>query len=120
MVRKEKESEEEEDPTGKPRDGIEAEGLTNLDFKANRLAFGHNPDSGLFVVAAHDPEDDDNEEPTVRIWVTRTMIREFSHDGLEIVSAGRPICQLCGRPVNPDGHYCERSNGHSKDAAERL
>ena len=120
MVQMEKENVEEEGTTGSPPDGIEAEGLTSLDFKANRLAFGHNPDSGLFVVDAHDPEDDGNEEPTVRIWVTRAMIREFSHDGLEIVSAGRPICQLCGRPVNPDGHYCERSNGHSKDDAERL
>ena len=48
------------------------------------------------------------------------MIIEFSKSGLAIVSAGRPICQLCNRAMNPQGHYCERSNGHSKEAAEQL
>ena len=100
---------------------LEAEPLTNLDFKANRLAFGHNPDSGMFVVDAYDPQlEDEDDEPTVRIWVTRDQIRHFSRDGLAIVSSGRAICDLCGKPKNLDGHYCERTNGHSKEGAENL
>jgi len=95
-----------------PPAGIEAEGLTNLDFKAIKLAFGHNPDTNLFIVDAHDPEDQ-NDEPTVRIWISRDITNTFAKKGLEIVSAGRPLCQLCGNPVDPSGHYCERRNGHS-------
>ena len=95
-----------------PPEGIEAKGLTNLDFKASRLAFGHNPDTNLFIVDAHDP-DDQNDEPTVRIWLSREIIKTFAKQGLEIVSAGRPLCQLCGNPINSNGHYCERRNGHS-------
>ena len=34
---------------------------------------------------------------------------------LEVVSQGRPICALCGRPVNPEGHFCPKRNGHTKD-----
>lgn len=75
----------------------------------------------MFVVDAYDPQqEDENDEPTVRIWVTRDQIRSFSRDGLAIVSAGRAICDLCGRPKNLDGHYCERTNGHSKEGAENL
>ena len=33
---------------------LDAEPLTNLDFNANRLPFGHNPDSRLCIFNAHD------------------------------------------------------------------
>jgi 5-methylcytosine-specific restriction endonuclease McrA len=31
-----------------------------------------------------------------------------------VVAAGRPTCQFCGQPIDPDGHICPRSNGHKK------
>jgi hypothetical protein len=27
-----------------------------------------------------------------------------------IVAAGRPACQWCGNPIDPDGHICPRMN----------
>ena len=29
-----------------------------------------------------------------------------------VVNEGRPLCQLCGLPMDPDGHKCPASNGH--------
>jgi len=120
MVQMEKEN---QNRANSPNDnplGSEATGLTNLDFKANQLAFGHIPETNYFVVDAQDPDEDSQDNPTLRVWVTREMIQEFSGKGLEIVSAGRQICQLCNRPMNVEGHYCERMNGHSKDSATNL
>ena len=87
-------------------------GILLVNLKKNWLAFGHNPETNLFIIDAHDPEDQ-SEEPTVRIWISREIMSEFAKNGLEIVSAGRPICQLCNIPIDPSGHYCERRNGHS-------
>ena len=98
---------------------LEADGLTNLEFKATRLAFGHNPNTGMFIVDAHDPDDDD-EEPSVRIWLSREMITSFANSGLEIVASGRPICPLCSRPMDVEGHSCPRQNGHSKNSQNIL
>jgi predicted amidophosphoribosyltransferase len=28
------------------------------------------------------------------------------------VAAGRPICSMCGQPIDPEGHFCPRKNGH--------
>jgi uncharacterized repeat protein (TIGR03847 family) len=120
MVQMEKENQIAANSPDESSLGTEAEGLTNLDFKTNQLSFGHIPETNYFVVDAHDPNEDNLESPTVRIWVTREMISPFSNKGLEIVSAGRRICQLCGRPMNVEGHYCERSNGHSKESAAHL
>jgi hypothetical protein len=32
----------------------------------------------------------------------------------EIIATGRPICSLCKTPVDPEGHMCTKSNGHSR------
>ena len=112
MIQMDKDTKSSEKNSGLPPEGIEAKGLTSLDFKATRLAFGHNPETNLFIIDAHDPEDQ-SEEPTVRIWISREIMSEFAKNGLEIVSSGRPICQLCNTPIDTSGHYCERRNGHS-------
>ena len=31
-----------------------------------------------------------------------------------IVDRGRPTCQYCGNPLDPEGHACPAMNGHSK------
>jgi len=113
MLQLAKETPENNEGVTEPPVELEAAGLTNLDFKAGRLAFGHNPETNMFIIDAHDPEDD-SEEPTVRLWLTRSMISDFAKDGLEIVASGRPICPLCEKPINPDGHYCVRRNGHAR------
>ena len=38
----------------------------------------------------------------------------FIRDGAQLVVAGRPACPICGRPMDPDGHVCPRSNGHGR------
>ena len=98
MLQLAKETPDNNEGVAEPPLELEAAGLTNLDFKAGRLAFGHNPETNMFIIDAHDPEDD-SEEPTVRLWLTRSMISDFAKDGLEIVASGRPICPLCEKPV---------------------
>jgi uncharacterized repeat protein (TIGR03847 family) len=35
-------------------------------------------------------------------------------DSATLVAAGRPPCPLCGRPIDPEGHMCIKTNGHHK------
>lgn len=44
--------------------------------------------------------------------ITREQMAALVERGSELVEAGRPPCQLCGRPMDPVGHVCPRSNGH--------
>ncbi len=52
------------------------------------------------------------EQATARIGLSRAQARSFVAVGSELVSSGRPTCPLCGRPMNPEGHSCPRTNGH--------
>lgn len=47
---------------------------------------------------------------TARFYVPRSMVETFVTHGLAVTSAGRPVCDLCGGPINPDGHMCPRLN----------
>ncbi|MEM8905127.1 MAG: DUF3090 family protein [Actinomycetota bacterium] len=59
-------------------------------------------------------EDDDDptapEPATVRFGLTRAMASAFCDRADDLLSAGRPPCQWCGRPIDPTGHACPRMN----------
>ncbi len=42
--------------------------------------------------------------------------RFFARRALSVVSAGRPACQFCGGPIDPEGHLCPRANGFKRIA----
>ena len=86
----------------------------SLDFKVGKLALGRDGRSGLFMIDAHDLEEEDEESATVRVWANSRMVREFSEEAMRVCAAGRPICPLCGSSINPDGHPCSRVNGRAK------
>jgi len=29
-----------------------------------------------------------------------------------VAGQGRPICGNCGEPIDPEGHFCPKRNGH--------
>ena len=98
------------------------------DFRAGALGLGWDPDDERVVIeaqqylegapeAVEDPElltDDAAEGPDVlRVRVTGAVARAFVKRALGLVAAGRPPCQFCGAPLDPEGgHICARSNGH--------
>jgi uncharacterized repeat protein (TIGR03847 family) len=47
-----------------------------------------------------------------RIGLTRAQAATIARVGAELVTSGRPACGLCGRPMDPEGHSCPRTNGH--------
>ena len=57
------------------------------------------------------------DEPTgerVRIFATREQMLSLSRHGALVASRGRPTCQFCGNPIDPEGHVCPAMNGHGR------
>lgn len=48
----------------------------------------------------------------VKLWATRDQVRAMGNWGMEVASRGRPLCEQCGQPMDPEGHFCSRKNGH--------
>jgi uncharacterized repeat protein (TIGR03847 family) len=47
-----------------------------------------------------------------RFVLTRGQVASFVIRAATLVAAGRPPCPLCGRPLDPEGHVCIKTNGH--------
>lgn len=85
------------------------------EWAVGSLGVAYDDANERFVVAAEELVDE--EEPAVdqghaRIHLTRPQVAGFVERADEVVQAGRPPCPVCGRPMDPDGHVCPRSNGH--------
>ena len=50
----------------------------------------------------------------VRLWATREQMLSLSRHGTLVCSRGRPACQFCGNPIDPEGHVCPAMNGHGR------
>lgn len=47
-----------------------------------------------------------------RLSITPVQARAIALHATSLVESGRPPCPLCGRPMDPSGHACPRTNGH--------
>ena len=59
----------------------------------------------------------ENEEPAgeiVRIRATAEQMFALARHGAAVCERGRPTCELCGNPKDPEGHTCPATNGHKK------
>lgn len=81
-------------------------------FRVGQLGLGYDEDSDMLIVVAQELTDESEEMSVVRFWATRAQMKALSEHSLQVVEAGRPTCPLCGQPMDQDGHYCPRRNGH--------
>lgn len=86
-------------------------------FRVSELALGYDAESDLIVLVTRETSEGDESEGdiggrVVRFWCTRSQLRAMAHWGLEVSARGRPICPQCGEPMDPEGHFCPKRNGH--------
>lgn len=84
-------------------------------FRVGELGLGYDAEHDLVVLVVREvlAEDQNPEDAAVvRFWCTRAQIRSMCRWGIEVASRGRPICPQCGEPMEPEGHFCPKKNGH--------
>jgi uncharacterized repeat protein (TIGR03847 family) len=99
-------------------------------WRVGRLALAFDQDRDLFMLEIEEfrpdaeglePEDpgsllSDDEPETIRVWASPAQMLSLSRHGAAVAARGRPACQFCGNPMDPEGHLCPAMNGHSKPA----
>jgi len=110
-------------PTGTPIELVDNDPLEAVQeqFRTGAMSLGWDPTTAQIVIEAHplsydDPDADDNDESLredvadepemLRVRMPVGTARAFTKRTREIVGAGRPICPLCGYPMDADGHIC--------------
>lgn len=78
------------------------------------LGYDESEDAVVLVVQELTSEEDVHNARIARFWAMRGQMQALSRHTLDVASQGRPICPLCNRPIDPDGHFCPKSNGHDR------
>ncbi|MBN1306038.1 MAG: DUF3090 domain-containing protein [Anaerolineales bacterium] len=85
-------------------------------FRVGEIGLGYDKDRDLTVLIIREVQLGENEDPDeasiVRYWCTRSQLSAISHWSAEVVHQGRPRCPQCGQPMEPEGHFCPKKNGH--------
>jgi uncharacterized repeat protein (TIGR03847 family) len=84
----------------------------SFQIRAGRMELGFDEQRKRLVVIAHDLESEDDEAPAFVCRMTPGQSRELAEEAETVVASGRPLCPLCGRPMSPGEHVCEKQNGH--------
>jgi len=86
-------------------------------FRVGEIGLGYDQARDLAVIIARElltEEQDPDSAAMVRYWCTRSQLRALSRWGAEVAQRGRPICTQCGQPIEPEGHFCPKKNGHKR------
>jgi uncharacterized repeat protein (TIGR03847 family) len=100
-------------------------------WRVGRLSIGYEEERDRMVLELEElvPEEEDEEEgeeggeqegvmpelpepDRIRMWATREQMLALSRHGAAVAAAGRPRCEFCGNPIDPEGHTCPAMNGH--------
>src|SRR6266571_4721108 len=92
------------------------------DFRVGAIALAWDGESDRVIIEAQELSDEPIEPlaeelpedgPAIlRVTITAAAARAFARRALQLVTAGRPPCPLCGLPLDASGHVCPRQNGH--------
>jgi len=83
-------------------------------FRVGQLGIGVDEEREMVVLVAEEITDDEAAESgrKARFAANPGQMAALSRRAMAAVTAGRPVCELCGEPMEPEGHFCPRRNGH--------
>jgi uncharacterized repeat protein (TIGR03847 family) len=91
-------------------------------FRVGAMALAWDSGTEAVVIEAQTPTEDgeyaevpdeaDDGPDLLRVRIDAATARGFVRRTEALLAAGRPACPFCGQPLDPQGHFCPRGNGH--------
>lgn len=80
-------------------------------FRVVQMGLGYDADRDMCVLIMQGMnEDEEDNAPSARISIPREQVSGLSEHITAVVNGGRAVCGNCGRPKDPDGHFCPQMN----------
>lgn len=107
---------------GPPEEEMDLEEPVVPEWRAGRISIGYDEDRDMILLEAEEVTESEDEPEElladattpgrIRFWASREQALALARHGAAVAAAGRPRCQLCGNPIDPEGHVCPALNGH--------
>ncbi len=93
---------------------------SRFQFRAGRMELGYEEPTDRILVVVHDIDAGAEDAAAFVSSISRIQATVLAVRVETIVSAGRPICPLCGEPMTGDSHACVKQNGHFPHHVEDI
>jgi uncharacterized repeat protein (TIGR03847 family) len=84
------------------------------DFRVGRMGMGFDASDRTVLLYLYEVGVEEEDEATVVVRMSQERCASLGVNLDDIIAGGRPLCPLCGAPIDPEGHVCVRANGHSR------
>jgi len=84
-------------------------------FRAGEIGLGYDKQRDRVVIFTKElltEEFEPESAAQIRFWGTRTQMKMLARWGADVSARGRPLCSQCSQPMEPEGHFCPKKNGH--------
>lgn len=84
-------------------------------FRVGEIGLGYDSDNDLVLMLVREitlEGTDPLEASVVRFWISRQQAKNLADWSEKVIERGRPLCPQCGEPMEPEGHFCPKKNGH--------
>lgn len=83
------------------------------DFVIGSLGIGYDAEGDRLILALDELVPEGAPEANSAKWaISRNQAKAFAERARLLMKGGRPLCELCGLPMDADGHTCPKTNGH--------
>jgi uncharacterized repeat protein (TIGR03847 family) len=92
------------------------------EFQVGQMKLNYDEREGTFVLnvtpieiilePGQEPAIEMREDDSIQFAFTQQDAQDLSQAITQVVSAGRPVCPLCGAPLDGGPHACVKQNGH--------
>lgn len=106
---------EPDDPQVPDPASLDLEEPVEPSFRVGQIGLGYDSEHDLCVLECEElvGEDETAVEPRrATLLATRAQMFALARRSEQEVAGGRPVCSMCHEPMDPEGHFCPRSNGH--------
>ena len=98
------ESEDQSDSDERPS------GLPSGEFEIDQISLGFDDDKAIMEYLVHSIGPQRNDDVLVGCRTPLMRLKNFGEQAKAVCAAGRPRCELCGYPIDPEGHVCPDQN----------
>jgi len=95
---------------GMPLSGDVPVGFPTAELDVDEITLGFERQKVNLNLVVHPSGPRQEEQKELSYWITLPQLRKLGGQAKSICAAGRPICAICGNPIDPSGHVCPSGN----------
>ena len=85
-------------------------GLPSAELEIDQITLGFDQERAALNFLVHRMGPLKVDQVVLYCRATLAQLKKLANQARSICDAGRPLCILCGRPIDPTGHICPNSN----------